>query len=100
MLRYVFHRTELVEEWKVKPFMVRQAHHERLNLNLSSVNLKAADKLESKTHTRPIKTLRGDYKDADGNTQNRLRRWGKHEFKPRPDDIFQERLYCIQWITS
>ncbi len=21
-----------------------------------------------------------------------------HDFKPRPDDIFQERLYCIQWI--
>ncbi len=24
-----------VEGWTVKPFMVRQAHHERLNLNLS-----------------------------------------------------------------
>ncbi|MGZ8184771.1 MAG: anti-phage-associated DUF1156 domain-containing protein, partial [Methylobacter sp.] len=47
-----------------------------------------------------MKTLRGDYKDADGNTANRLRRWEKHEFKPRPDDIFQERLYCIQWITA
>ena len=30
---------------------------------------------------------------------NRLRRWEKHDFKPQPDDIFQERLYCIQWIT-
>jgi hypothetical protein len=26
-------RPELVEGWGVKPFMVRQAHHERLNLN-------------------------------------------------------------------
>jgi len=25
-------RPELVEGWTVKPFMVRQAHHERLNL--------------------------------------------------------------------
>ena len=56
--------------------------------------------LNGKTYTTPIKTLRGDYKDADGNTANRLRRWEKHEFKPRPDDIFQERLYCIQWITA
>jgi putative DNA methylase len=56
-------------------------------------------RLNGKTYTTPIKTLRGDYKDADGNT-NRLRRWEKHEFKPRPDDIFQERLYCIQWITA
>jgi len=53
-----------------------------------------------KTYSTPIKTLRGDYKDIDGNNQNRLRRWEKHEFKPSPDDIFQERLYCIQWITA
>ncbi|MGZ8908296.1 MAG: anti-phage-associated DUF1156 domain-containing protein, partial [Methylobacter sp.] len=56
--------------------------------------------LNGKPYTTPIKTLRGDYKDANGNTANRLRRWEKHEFKPRPDDIFQERLYCIQWITA
>ena len=56
--------------------------------------------LNGKNHCTPIKTLRGDYKDTDGNNQNRLRRWEKHEFKPRPDDIFQERLYCIQWISA
>ncbi len=55
--------------------------------------------LDGKTYLTPIKTLRGDYRDADGNTANRLRRWEKHDFKPRPDDIFQERLYCIQWMT-
>ena len=46
-----------------------------------------------------IKTLRGDYRDAEGNNRNRLRFWDKLDFVPRPDDIFQERLYCIQWIT-
>ncbi|MGB4336477.1 MAG: anti-phage-associated DUF1156 domain-containing protein [Chromatiaceae bacterium] len=56
--------------------------------------------LNGKTYRTPIKTLRGDYRDADGNTANRLRRWDKHDFKPRPDDLFKERLYCIQWITS
>ncbi len=58
--------------------------------------------LDGKTCQKPtpIKTLRGDYKDTDGNNQNRLRRWEKHEFKPRPNDIFQERLYCIQWLTA
>lgn len=55
---------------------------------------------DGKTYSTPIKTLRGDYKDTDGNNQNRLRHWEKHEFKPRPDDIFQERLYCIQWLTA
>lgn len=28
---------------------------------------------------------------------NELRRWGRDDILPRPGDIFQERLYCIQW---
>jgi putative DNA methylase len=47
-----------------------------------------------------IKTIRGDYRDADGVNRNRLRPWEKTDFVPRPDDIFQERLYAIQWITK
>ena len=47
-----------------------------------------------------IKTIRGDYRDADGELRNRLRLWEKSDFKPRPEDIFQERLYCIHWITK
>jgi putative DNA methylase len=47
-----------------------------------------------------IKTIRGDYKDSGGVNRNRLRLWEKSDFMPRPDDIFQERLYCIQWITK
>jgi putative DNA methylase len=53
---------------------------------------------DGKTYRIPIKTLRGDYRDADGNAANRLRRWEKHDFKPRAEDVFQERLYCVQWI--
>ncbi|MDM7457166.1 MAG: DUF1156 domain-containing protein [Tepidimonas sp.] len=56
--------------------------------------------LDGKTYRTPIKTLRGDYRLANGSTGNRLRRWEKSEFQPRPDDIFQERLYCIQWIKK
>jgi len=56
--------------------------------------------LEGKTWRPPIKTLRGDYRLPDGTTGNKLRRWEKHDFKPRPDDIFQERLYAIQWIRK
>jgi len=47
-----------------------------------------------------IKTIRGDYRDTDGVNRNRLRPWEITDFVPRPDDIFQERLYCIQWITK
>jgi putative DNA methylase len=56
--------------------------------------------LDGKTYRTPIKTLRGDYRLPDGTAGNRLRRWEKGDFKPRPDDIFQERLYCIQWIKK
>ena len=56
--------------------------------------------LNGRTYRSPIKTLRGDFRDANGNTGNRLRPWEKDEFQPRPDDIFQERLYAIQWITK
>ena len=45
-----------------------------------------------------ISTLRGDYEKPDGTTANRLRIWEKHDFKPHPDDIYQERLYAIQWM--
>ena len=47
-----------------------------------------------------IRTIRGDYRDAEGINRNRLRLWEKSDFMPRPDDIFQERLYAIQWITK
>lgn len=55
--------------------------------------------LDRKEHRTPIKTLRGDRR-VNGETINELRRWEKHDVLPRPDDIFQERLYCIQWIKG
>lgn len=55
--------------------------------------------LDGKTYRTPIKTLRGDFRQAGGVTGNRLRRWEISDFKPLPDDIFQERLYAIQWIS-
>lgn len=56
--------------------------------------------LDGRSYRTPIKTIRGDYRDAQGYTQNRLRRWEKQDFKPREDDVFQERLYAIQWIKK
>lgn len=43
-----------------------------------------------------ISTLRGDYVE-NGENKNRLRLWEKSDIVPRPNDIFQERLYGIQW---
>jgi adenine-specific DNA methylase len=55
--------------------------------------------LDGETYRTKFKTIRGDFRRSDGVTENKLRRWERLDFMPRPDDILQERLYCIQWIT-
>lgn len=47
-----------------------------------------------------ISTLRGDFRTEDGITGNNLRLWENGDFKPRPDDVFQERLYAIHWMKQ
>ncbi len=47
-----------------------------------------------------IKEMRGDFSDEAGKNYNLLRRWTKEDFCPRGGDIFQERLYAIQWING
>ncbi|WP_029719024.1 anti-phage-associated DUF1156 domain-containing protein, partial [Rubrivivax benzoatilyticus] len=54
--------------------------------------------LDGRTYRTPVKTLRGDYRQADGTAGNRLRPWGCSDIKPRADDILQERLFAIQWV--
>ncbi len=46
----------------------------------------------------PISSIRKDSKDSNGKTIYGLRKWKKNEFLPRPDDIFQERLYAIRFV--
>ena len=55
-------------------------------------------KLNGVSYKTKISTLRGDYQKTRWNNRQPLRLWEKHDFKPRPDDIFQERLYCVQWM--
>ena len=55
--------------------------------------------LDGEQYATSIKTLRGDNSPAGGQRSNNLRMWDKSDFKPREDDIFRERLYCIQWIS-
>lgn len=56
--------------------------------------------LDGERYSTSIKTLRGDRRGPDGTTANGLRLWSKADICPSPDDLFQERLYCIQWITA
>jgi len=54
--------------------------------------------VDGREYRTKISTLRGDYRRPDGTNGNRLRLWDKYDFKPRPDDLYQERLYCVQWM--
>jgi putative DNA methylase len=55
-------------------------------------------RVDGREHRTKISTLRGDYRTPDGSTGNRLRPWEKGDFRPRPEDLFQERLYAVQWM--
>jgi adenine-specific DNA methylase len=47
----------------------------------------------------PITAIRGDRRTQNG-TQYGLRLWENDDLVPRPDDVFQERLYCIRWVET
>lgn len=51
-------------------------------------------------NSTPISVLRRDKRKEDGTIEYGLRRWEADEFIPRPDDVFQERLYCIRYETQ
>ena len=96
---------------KLEPDHAKKRFHIRVISGVMPEELAAAERgtiqeghlvyeLDGRTYRTPIKTLRGDFRLADGSTGNRLRRWEKSDFKPHPDDIFQERLYAIQWVTK
>ena len=47
----------------------------------------------------PMTMIRGDKRSTDGREYG-LRRWENDDIVPRPDDVFQERLYCIRWVET
>jgi len=47
----------------------------------------------------PMVMIRGDRRDHD-KTRYGLRMWDSNDVVPRPEDILQERLYCIRWFKT
>jgi putative DNA methylase len=97
------------------PLPAEKRYEIAVRMDASDVELKAAElgtvrsdgrgqdpylihTVDGKEYRTKISTLRGDYRRPDGSNANRLRMWEKHDFKPRPDDIYQERLYCVHWM--
>lgn len=42
----------------------------------------------------------GHGRDASLHHANGLRLWENDDLVPRPNDVFQERLYCVRWIAT
>ena len=57
-------------------------------------------KVNGKRYKTKITSLRGDVQQDDGVITNNLRMWEKNDFVPKPDDLLQERLYCVQWMRQ
>lgn len=53
-------------------------------------------------HPTPIALLRRQGARIPGETYHDagLRLWTNDDLVPRPDDVFQERLYCIRWVET
>ncbi|MCD6298597.1 MAG: DNA methylase, partial [Deltaproteobacteria bacterium] len=49
--------------------------------------------------TFSIASIRGDRR-VDGETVYGLRLWENDDLVPRPDDVFQERIYCVRWVET
>jgi putative DNA methylase len=56
--------------------------------------------VQGTTYKTKITTLRGDFENPDGTISNKLRTWSRTDFTPAPEDIFQERLYGVQWMRK
>ena len=53
----------------------------------------------SSVHRVNIKSIRGDFREGAEN-KNKLRPWEDSDFTFHNDDIYKERLYCVQWMKK
>lgn len=81
-----------------------------IRTGVTSAEMKAADTMATvnkdglncpNCHTvTPITSIRRDQRVSGERTVSGLRQWDKGDFIPRDSDIFQERLYCIQYDSA
>ncbi|MGP9507986.1 anti-phage-associated DUF1156 domain-containing protein [Halomonas sp. AOP43-D1-39] len=90
---------KLVPDHKSKRFDIEVAYAESnqeliASKNGTVSNGKLVYSIDNTSYSIPIKSLRGDRKGGG----NDLRMWKKTDIEPISDDIFQERLYAVQWM--
>lgn len=99
---------------ELKPDVARKHYDIVLKFNVSDEQLTAAEKgtyrdkslvhkVDGVEHRTKMNTIRGANSGAPEGTQsskNRLRQWTVSDVVFRDDDIFNERLYAVQWILD
>lgn len=99
---------------KLVPDAANKRYQIKLTSSATDKQMKAAEKgsyqdgcvvhtVNGVEHRTKISTIRGDYSEVvDGVrvNKNRLRPWTVSDVVFRDDDIFNERLYAIQWIKD
>ncbi len=99
---------------QLKPDHAKKQYGITLISNATAAQMKAAEKgtyqdlsvvhtIDGVEHRTKISSIRGDFTETiDGvkANKNRLRQWEVSDVDFRPDDIFGERLYAIQWMRE
>lgn len=99
---------------KLVPVPAEKRYDIELVCDASTAEIKAAEQgtyrkgdvvhvVNGVEHVNSIASIRGDYTtEVDGKKvkRNRLRLWENSDVVFRADDIFNERLYAIQWIKE
>lgn len=67
--------------------------------NVSPAEMKIAKQAATVQNSRLIPPHGGSSTPIEVIRRN-LRLWEKNDWRPRPDDVFQERLYCIRWVET
>lgn len=99
------------EKTKCIAQLIPDFHHKRFDIKIesgvSNDEMKAAKEAGTVTDSyltcpnpqcqqkTPISVIRGDRDGKYG-----LRMWENDDIVPRPDDVFQERIYCIRWVET
>lgn len=96
------------------PDVANKRYEITLKSNASAAEMRAAEKgtyskgnvthrVDGVEHINSISSIRGDYSetiDCKRVNKNKLRHWGKNDVIFQKSDIFNERLYAIQWIKD
>ena len=81
--------------------IVQSASTDQINESVNLITIKEDSLWCPKcSNSTPIAVLKHDDIDLNGNAVYGLRKWEENEFLPRPDDVFQERLYAIKYLKK